>query len=257
MKIRLRRDISAKWATVNPILEDGELGLDKTTGELRVGDGSTPWTSLKGLFKKSKAQWDALFAHLTDTNNPHGITKEQLAIPAVAWNLISDTSFSESVPSIDITSDFSLYRAIRTTLFLSHDNIAVGPWIRFLYDGVAFTDAGYYYAQAPNNSSTTLATGIRLQSQPSSEGDAPGAQYPVQIEAVFTQFVAAAGGSTYPSCKVEGKIQSQVRNGSESPQVYQFVGNCLHATLYPSHLRYYNPTGNFTAGRIIVEGILL
>jgi hypothetical protein len=45
-RIQLRRDTTANWANVNPILSDGEMGYDIVTNEIRIGDGSTAWTGL-------------------------------------------------------------------------------------------------------------------------------------------------------------------------------------------------------------------
>jgi hypothetical protein len=44
--IKLRRDDLADWNSVNPVLADGEPGWDRTTDEMRVGDGTTDWDSL-------------------------------------------------------------------------------------------------------------------------------------------------------------------------------------------------------------------
>ena len=48
-KIQIRRDTSANWASVNPVLASGELGFDTTTATLKVGDGVTAWLSLAAL----------------------------------------------------------------------------------------------------------------------------------------------------------------------------------------------------------------
>lgn len=45
-RIQLRRDTTANWERVDPILEDGEPGLDITTNQIKYGDGSSPWTLL-------------------------------------------------------------------------------------------------------------------------------------------------------------------------------------------------------------------
>jgi hypothetical protein len=47
-RIQLRRDTTANWESVNPILADGEPGYDIVTNEIRIGDGSTAWTGLSG-----------------------------------------------------------------------------------------------------------------------------------------------------------------------------------------------------------------
>ena len=44
--IRLRRDTSANWESINPILKIGEPGLETDTRKLKFGDGVTAWTSL-------------------------------------------------------------------------------------------------------------------------------------------------------------------------------------------------------------------
>jgi hypothetical protein len=45
-RIQLRRDTSANWATNNPVLANGEPGYDTTTGKIKIGDGTTAWSSL-------------------------------------------------------------------------------------------------------------------------------------------------------------------------------------------------------------------
>ncbi len=45
-RIQLRRDTAANWTTTNPVLADGEVGLEKDTGKEKVGDGATAWASL-------------------------------------------------------------------------------------------------------------------------------------------------------------------------------------------------------------------
>jgi hypothetical protein len=49
-KIQIRRDTSANWATA-PVatLAAGEIGIDTTLNQIKIGDGSTIWTSLRFL----------------------------------------------------------------------------------------------------------------------------------------------------------------------------------------------------------------
>ena len=44
--IQIRRDTAANWNGADPILAQGELGLETDTDKLKVGDGLTPWVSL-------------------------------------------------------------------------------------------------------------------------------------------------------------------------------------------------------------------
>lgn len=44
--IQFRRGTTAEWAAANPVLADGEPGLDTTTGEFKIGDGASTWDTL-------------------------------------------------------------------------------------------------------------------------------------------------------------------------------------------------------------------
>ena len=45
-KIQVRRDSAANWSSVNPTLAVGEIGYETDTAKIKVGDGSTAWSSL-------------------------------------------------------------------------------------------------------------------------------------------------------------------------------------------------------------------
>lgn len=44
--IQLRNDSAANWTTDNPILAQGEMGLETDTNRMKFGDGTTAWNSL-------------------------------------------------------------------------------------------------------------------------------------------------------------------------------------------------------------------
>ncbi len=44
--IKFRRATAEEWATVNPILGDGEIGYVKGDNSSKVGDGETAWNDL-------------------------------------------------------------------------------------------------------------------------------------------------------------------------------------------------------------------
>ena len=45
-RVRLRRDTAANWTAENPVLLNGEMGIETDTRRYKVGDGSTAWSSL-------------------------------------------------------------------------------------------------------------------------------------------------------------------------------------------------------------------
>lgn len=38
-RIQFRRDTAARWKSINPILQEGELGIETNTGKIKIGDG--------------------------------------------------------------------------------------------------------------------------------------------------------------------------------------------------------------------------
>jgi len=52
-KIQIRRDTAANWTSANPTLSSGELGYETDTDKVKVGDGTTAWTSLAYLIDPS------------------------------------------------------------------------------------------------------------------------------------------------------------------------------------------------------------
>lgn len=49
-KIQFRRDTYSNWTSNNPILSEGEIGLDLTNGTFKIGNGVTAWNSLSVSF---------------------------------------------------------------------------------------------------------------------------------------------------------------------------------------------------------------
>ena len=45
-RIQVRRGTTAAWTTSNPTLDIGEFGYNTSTGQLKIGDGTTAWGDL-------------------------------------------------------------------------------------------------------------------------------------------------------------------------------------------------------------------
>lgn len=45
-QIQLRRDTAAAWTAADPVLLDGEVGIEKDTGKAKLGDGVSTWSAL-------------------------------------------------------------------------------------------------------------------------------------------------------------------------------------------------------------------
>jgi hypothetical protein len=46
IQIQLRRGTTTEWFNSNPLLAQGEIGVDLTTGKFKIGDGLLHWNSL-------------------------------------------------------------------------------------------------------------------------------------------------------------------------------------------------------------------
>jgi len=66
VQIQLRNDTAANWTTENPTLAAGEVGVETDTGSVKVGDGTTAWTSL-GYFGVGSVYVDNAVANLVDS----------------------------------------------------------------------------------------------------------------------------------------------------------------------------------------------
>ena len=45
-RIQIRRDSQSNWERINPVLADGEPGLNYDNNRMKIGNGSDNWTGL-------------------------------------------------------------------------------------------------------------------------------------------------------------------------------------------------------------------
>lgn len=55
-KIQYRRDTAANWTAANPVLAEGEPGIEKDTKRRKVGDGVSAWNTLDYQFDRNEAR---------------------------------------------------------------------------------------------------------------------------------------------------------------------------------------------------------
>jgi len=70
--IKLRRDTAANWTSVNPILAEGEVGLETDTSQQKIGDGVTAWNNLPYLIS-----YDSFDAPIVDYVAQTGTTWDE------------------------------------------------------------------------------------------------------------------------------------------------------------------------------------
>jgi hypothetical protein len=142
-RIQLRRDTTANWESVNPILADGEPGYDIVTNEVRIGDGSTAWTGLTGNVisggSSGTTRWDAtpavagcpIYAELTPDHFEAYTQKSHLGVNNTgSWD-IGSNYMATGLYSLDDTA---------VTLYSNRGNVVVrtgdsSQYFRFGADG--------------------------------------------------------------------------------------------------------------------------
>ena len=61
--IQLRRDTAANWVTANPVLADGEIGIETDTRKRKCGNGTTAWNSLPYMYSDDLDQEPTANSH--------------------------------------------------------------------------------------------------------------------------------------------------------------------------------------------------
>lgn len=77
---KLKRGTAARWAEVNPILEQGEPGFVYDENRLKVGDGKTAWNDLPyidGKREVSNFDYSSDFPKIGDEDLIYKAEKEQ------------------------------------------------------------------------------------------------------------------------------------------------------------------------------------
>lgn len=82
IRIKNKKDSSLNWNSENPILLDGELGIESDTGLIKIGDGITTWDKLK-YSNSTKAEQDSNGNLIID----HYATKTELTNISNSFNL--------------------------------------------------------------------------------------------------------------------------------------------------------------------------
>jgi len=92
--IKSRRDTANNWYIQDPVLQDGEIGIETDTNRMKVGDNVTPWNDIKYSYN---AQYDPYLIHFThdpDTAFTELPTSNRILVTA-KW------ARAESVPILD------------------------------------------------------------------------------------------------------------------------------------------------------------
>lgn len=83
-RIVIRRDAAAAWTAANPVLLNGEWGFETDTRKLKIGNGTTAWSSLEYYSTGGVAGAAAAYVH----NQPSA---------AATWTIAHNLGFKPAV----------------------------------------------------------------------------------------------------------------------------------------------------------------
>ena len=61
IRLQFRRGFASLWQSVNPLMEEGELGLEKDTNKFKFGDGIHLWNDLAYAVSRSDLKTTRLY----------------------------------------------------------------------------------------------------------------------------------------------------------------------------------------------------
>lgn len=187
--IQSRRDTSTNWASINPVLADGELGIETDTKKFKFGDGVTAWNSLGysavatlvGLTASVNELnvLDGITANTTELNCTDGVTgniqtqfdniTEKIPAQATSSNKLADKNFVNSsiatntanfIGTFNSVAELEAYSGTVTNndyaFVVGTDSDGNTIYNRYKYT-TATTPASWVFEYALNNSSFTSA----------------------------------------------------------------------------------------------------
>ena len=93
--IKIRRGTAAQWTASNRVLQDGELGYETDTKNLKVGDGTTAWNSLAYTIEGTAAAITAASIGALETETTTSLS--------LAANILSYTDETGATTDLDLS----------------------------------------------------------------------------------------------------------------------------------------------------------
>ena len=135
--IKIRRDTSTNWTSANPILSEGEFGVETDTKRMKMGDGVTEWNVLEyfieGAVKSSNGYYEAV------------ISGGGIYVNAPEYILTTSGNMHIKMPSpVIVSATLTIGNAVNVPIWyngkvISSDNTwRQGEIVSVFYDGTKF-----------------------------------------------------------------------------------------------------------------------
>ena len=84
--LKFKRGTEARWAELNPILENGEPGYVYDTHKFKIGDGKTPWNDLPHIGGKTEIMNFTTVSSFPSIGDPNVIYKASNELSLYQFN---------------------------------------------------------------------------------------------------------------------------------------------------------------------------
>jgi len=111
VRIQMRRGSTSDWNTADPILNEGEIGYNTTLGQIKIGDGSTVWSSLDYMVTDAELTTSlGNYIELTEKGAVSGVAeldenKNVLTRESVIFEGATTNSYQTTLITVDPTAD--------------------------------------------------------------------------------------------------------------------------------------------------------
>jgi len=113
--IQIRRDTASNWTSANPILAQGELGAETDTSKIKIGDGTTAWSSLAYLIDAGDYLTSAAIGSTVQAYDATLLNDADIGVSVQAYD--ADTA------KLDVAQTFT---AAQTMTALKETKVAMG-----------------------------------------------------------------------------------------------------------------------------------
>ena len=123
IRIQIRRDTTTNWTSINPILAEGELGLDIDLDKFKIGNGVDTWTTL--IFQEGSIT--TVTDNLTSTSTSEALSANQGQVLKTLVHAIppeTTTTLSINANVLTYTDEAGAATTIDLSLYLDDTNLA-------------------------------------------------------------------------------------------------------------------------------------
>jgi Major tropism determinant N-terminal domain len=164
-KIQLRRDLAANWEGTNPVLAQGEPGVELDTKKMKVGDGVTAWNSLEYVATDAGENTQQnMFVKFNALNNDNwykwsgvvSVSTDGLNWTPGTFNMQSTNANGFDVRGFAVGGGRIVYHGMEDSLNIDEDYYSL-RWAYNPFDkpNLPLSDAGDITRRGPNGESIT------------------------------------------------------------------------------------------------------